>query len=187
MSNVYLEKYIIKIPNFISNDLCDSIVKEFINSNEWTFGAMGGRINPYVRSCSFIDISNENVINKNYEARKTLDKKICDGVFNALNSYVNIFPTVSVSRDHGYNLLRYETGQYIKSHVDGTGTEARELSFSIGLNDEYTGGEFYFKDLNKTIRLNKGDIIMFPSNFMFPHEILTVTSGTRYSIITWLG
>jgi hypothetical protein len=26
---------------------------------------------------------------------------------------------------------------------------------------------------------------MFPSNFMYPHAIKPVLSGTRYSIITW--
>ena len=34
-------------------------------------------------------------------------------------------------------------------------------------------------------KLDKGDAIMFPSNFMYPHEIMPVTKGTRYSAITW--
>ena len=27
--------------------------------------------------------------------------------------------------------------------------------------------------------------VMFPSTFMYPHEVMPVTKGTRYSIITW--
>ena len=34
-------------------------------------------------------------------------------------------------------------------------------------------------------KLEKGDALMFPSNFMYPHEVMPVTKGTRYSIITW--
>jgi predicted 2-oxoglutarate/Fe(II)-dependent dioxygenase YbiX len=28
--------------------------------------------------------------------------------------------------------------------------------------------------------------VLFPSSFMFPHEILEVTSGTRYAVVTWM-
>ena len=32
----------------------------------------------------------------------------------------------------------------------------------------------------------KGSAIIFPSNFMFPHEVNRIEKGTRYSIVTWL-
>ena len=32
----------------------------------------------------------------------------------------------------------------------------------------------------------KGDLLVFPSSFTYPHEVLPVKSGTRYSIITWI-
>jgi predicted 2-oxoglutarate/Fe(II)-dependent dioxygenase YbiX len=43
------------------------------------------------------------------------------------------------------------------------------------------------RELYKQLKYNlkKGSVLMFPSNFMYPHEILEVTKGTRYSIITW--
>ena len=47
--------------------------------------------------------------------------------------------------------------------------------------------EAYRKFFNEKLKYNlkKGSVLMFPSNFMYPHEILEVTKGTRYSIITW--
>ena len=30
-----------------------------------------------------------------------------------------------------------------------------------------------------------GSAVCFPSNFTFPHEILPVTKGTRYALVTW--
>ena len=36
------------------------------------------------------------------------------------------------------------------------------------------------------IKLGKGSIVFFPSNFMYPHGIQPITKGTRYSIVSWL-
>ena len=52
------------------------------------------------------------------------------------------------------------------------------------LNDDYEGGEFVLID--EKIDLSKGDIIIFPSNFMYPHKVEPVTKGIRYSYISWM-
>ena len=52
------------------------------------------------------------------------------------------------------------------------------------LNDDYEGGEFIVTD--KEYKPSKGSAIVFPSNFMFPHEVKKVTKGERWSIISWL-
>ena len=54
----------------------------------------------------------------------------------------------------------------------------------IFLNDDYKGGEFVVAD--KLYRPEKGSAIVFPSNFMFPHEAKKVTKGIRLSIVAWL-
>ena len=38
---------------------------------------------------------------------------------------------------------------------------------------------------NMDMPLKKGDILIFPSVFLFPHEVKPITSGTRYSFVTW--
>ena len=40
--------------------------------------------------------------------------------------------------------------------------------------------------IDEKIDLSKGDIIIFPSNFMYPHKVEPVTKGTRYSYISWI-
>ena len=47
-----------------------------------------------------------------------------------------------------------------------------------------------FRILPKTgrpleIKLLSGDILMFPSYFMYPHEVTDCTKGTRYSFVSW--
>jgi predicted 2-oxoglutarate/Fe(II)-dependent dioxygenase YbiX len=53
------------------------------------------------------------------------------------------------------------------------------------LNDNFEGGEFSFFDEDLRYKIPKGAALMFPSNFMYPHQIMPVTKGVRYSIITW--
>ena len=63
------------------------------------------------------------------------------------------------------------------------------MSFSGGVNAIFSGN-FNFKggDFNvctKKIPLKEGDVLIFPSNFIYPHEVKSITKGTRYSFITW--
>ena len=39
---------------------------------------------------------------------------------------------------------------------------------------------------DKVIDFKGGDILIFPSNFMYPHKVEPVIEGTRYSYISWL-
>lgn len=73
---------------------------------------------------------------------------------------------------------------HINSLFDGFKKGIPILSIVGVLNDDFEGGDFYFfKDYQ--VSLNKGDIIVFPSNFLFPHGVKDVTNGTRYSIVQW--
>jgi hypothetical protein len=65
---------------------------------------------------------------------------------------------------------------YINDSVDS----AEELSES-----NFTGGEHYFDFLDITYRPSKGDILMFPSNFIASHEVKPVTGGLRFSYLGW--
>ena len=93
---------------------------------------------------------------------------------------------VQIKEDTGYMLLRYKTGDYVKKHVDTSSDQHRTLSCSLILNDDYEGGEITFLDGEIKPNLKKGDLLIFPSSFTYPHQVLPVTSGTRYSIITWI-
>jgi predicted 2-oxoglutarate/Fe(II)-dependent dioxygenase YbiX len=59
------------------------------------------------------------------------------------------------------------------------------ISLSITFNDDYEGGNFSFFDGEHVIKTKAGSVLMFPSNFMYPHAITPITRGTRYSMVTW--
>lgn len=180
-----LEDYIFTLDNVVPEELCDAILNEYCHSDDWVPSTTGTGLNPDIRNCDVINISEGVVVEKNLDFRRELDERFYECASKAINSYRQLFPDVTSDIDTGYNLLRYNIGQFYVQHTDSFKEQQRSVSCSFLLNDDYEGGEFGFFDREILIRGGKGSIVMFPSNFMFPHEILPVTSGTRYSIITW--
>jgi len=186
MKNTKLEDYIYIVKNALSNDLCDETLKEYKNTYEWKATAVGmGNIKTDTRNCQKIYISDQVTIQKNKEVRSNLDKYIFDGASKCINEYNEKFIHCRVQQDSGYELLRYSENCFYKQHVDSFKEHPRSVSCSFILNDDFEGGEFAFFDRELKYKLKKGDALMFPSNFMYPHEVMPVTKGTRYSIVTW--
>lgn len=181
-----LDDYIFTLNNVVPEELCDRILEEYRECSFWTPSSVGnGDIENQIRNCDIINISNNMILQENFDLRKKIDEDFYVCAANVINEYRQIFPEVASEIDTGYDLLRYKEGQFYIQHTDSFKNQQRSVSCSFLLNDDYEGGEFAFFDREIMIKGPKGSIIMFPSNFMFPHEIMPVTSGTRYSIITW--
>ena len=74
---------------------------------------------------------------------------------------------------------------HVSDMFDGKRRGVPILSIIGILNDDYEGGNLImFKD--RKIDTKKGDLLLFPSNFLYPHEITPVTKGVRYSYVSWL-
>ena len=181
-----LDQYIFTLDSVVPEELCDTILEEYHDCTFWTSSSVGnGNVDDQIRNCDIINITENIVLQKNFDVRKKLDEDFYVCASTAINEYRKLFPEVASEIDTGYNLLRYKEGQFYTQHTDSFKSQQRSVSCSFLLNDDYEGGEFAFFDREIIIRGGKGSIVMFPSNFMFPHEIMPVTSGTRYSIITW--
>ena len=179
-----MKEYIVVVKNAVPLELCDSILKEYQNTKEWEITLTANNSNEKERNCDSIKISHSLVINHNAK-RKEIDNKLYESASKCINKYNNKFKYAGVQQDTGYELLRYQTGGFYKEHTDSYLQEPRLISCSFALNDNYKGGEFAFFDNEIQYKLSKGDALMFPSTFTYPHQILPVTKGIRYSIITW--
>jgi Rps23 Pro-64 3,4-dihydroxylase Tpa1-like proline 4-hydroxylase len=181
-----LEEYIFTLDNVVPEELCDRILEEYCECNSWIPSMVGsGNVDDRIRNCGIINISDNRILEQNFDIRKKIDEDFYVCASNAINEYRKLFPEVASEVDTGYDLLRYKEGQFYIQHTDSFKNQQRSVSCSFLLNDDYEGGEFAFFDREIIIRGGKGSIVIFPSNFMFPHEVMPVTSGTRYSIITW--
>lgn len=184
--NRNLNHYAKLYKNFVSDELCDEVVKQ-LNQSEFephTFhdnrtGQYQSRDKDF--SILFGKIPHTHIIK--------------DIVLNVLKKYVLEDMKFDWFRGmEGFTMPRfnkYETGTEMHLHCDhisdifdGRIKGIPTLTVLGSLNDDYTGGDLImFED--EIIELNKGDIIVFPSNFMYPHKVGEVTSGTRYSYVSW--
>lgn len=96
-----------------------------------------------------------------------------------------------VSRIFPIRLNRYKPGSEMRKHIDHIKSIFSEpiqgiptLTILGALNSDYEGGELILFD-DHIINMEKGDVVIFPSNFMYPHRVEKVTKGTRYSFVTW--
>lgn len=72
---------------------------------------------------------------------------------------------------------------HIQSIFDGQNKGIPIVSVVGNLNEDYVGSEFYCRDIE--IPLRTGDVLIFPSNFMFPHAVAPTEEGVRYSFVAW--
>jgi predicted 2-oxoglutarate/Fe(II)-dependent dioxygenase YbiX len=115
-------------------------------------------------------------------------------VSKSIKSYNNFIGEEKVSQVTGFSPIRfnrYQKGQIMRKHCDHIKTlfdgkikGIPVLSIIINFNDDYKGGDLIFWDDYK-VSLGEGDIIIFPSLFLFPHRVEEVTENIRYSGVTW--
>jgi|TARA_R110000744_G_scaffold262488_1_gene377087 predicted 2-oxoglutarate/Fe(II)-dependent dioxygenase YbiX len=106
--------------------------------------------------------------------------------------YFNYLKKMSLPLDFNMSelsFLKYEEGgHYNTFHVD-QGKVNRSLSLVFWVNSNFEGGDFKFKnpsnDVEIEIEKKANRAIVFPSNFLFPHKVLPVEKGVRYSVVSW--
>lgn len=190
--NKNLEHYVFHKKNFLKKTSCKTIItqlnKNKWSSHEWTYQnevlQPTGNTEPemiFVKdfSSTVAEINNEIVQNLQSAILEYL-KKLDFDWFDRWDGYTAI------------KFIRYNKNQTMRNHCDhihsmfeGERKGIPTLSIIGVLNDNYEGGELVmFED--KTIHTQAGDLIIFPSNFLFPHEIKPVTKGVRYSYVSWV-
>jgi predicted 2-oxoglutarate/Fe(II)-dependent dioxygenase YbiX len=114
-------------------------------------------------------------------------------------AFVNPFYNVEVRDREPSQILRYGVGGHYIPHVDAEtlykddiGLELwektldRDLSVVYFLNDDFAGGELFFPVLDLVIRPEAGTLVCFPSDHHYIHGVRPVTSGYRYTVVTWM-
>lgn len=100
------------------------------------------------------------------------------------------FPKMASNKINQIDLLKYGVGGKYNTHTDHFTDVPRHLSIIMNLNNDYKGGDLIFTDQKeneiKRLKLGKGSIVFFPSNFLYPHGIQPIIKGKRYSIVAWL-
>jgi len=177
-----VEQYIGYYEEVVPYVLCDSLINWNFNFKPSTYSSHTGRTETSdERVCmDEVWIKNGNVY---YDPVKA-------AVEYVTKKYSEKHPLFSVQRMTDFRINRYSEGGFMSKHCDNIHhSHGQQYGFPqatvlLYLNDDYEGGEFYVAD--KKFEPKKGSAIIFPSNFMFPHEAKVVTKGMRWSVVAWL-
>lgn len=202
-----LKDFIRTYDDALDSSVCDLIISEYqdnygVTKKSATVDSDGNSKEDDHRNSLEVFLSHESVININREVRKEIDQKIFSACSELFQKYIEeVTPWIAAREDSGYSLLIYKKGHYFKEHVDilryvtrndsdwihVSQSKPRQISMSLQLNEDYEGGDLTFFDGSYSIPKKRGSLTLFPSYSLFPHQVCEVTSGVRYSIVSWFS
>jgi predicted 2-oxoglutarate/Fe(II)-dependent dioxygenase YbiX len=143
----------------------------------------------------------DNFLVNDYRSAKwiTLPNEILDNLMHTVyNVHEQKFSTLyksTLKNIETPQFLKYEIGDKYGDHNDSEDwanngqlarVMARDITVLLYLNEDFEGGELEFTRLGITIKPKKGMMIAFPSYIEFSHRVHPLTSGTRYTLATWI-
>ena len=186
-----LKDYILHLDNWIPEKICKKIIKELAKDKNW-------QIHEWTDSKEFKKQSlyGDKELDVNDTQNITYIKDLYNLVWKSLEKYI-VIDKKGKDYFNGWNgfsrirFNRYKKNQIMSKHCDhihslftGEKRGIPILSIVAVLNDNYKGGEFIMFD-NYEIKFKTGDLIIFPSIFLYPHLVKPITKGTRYSFVSW--
>ena len=93
----------------------------------------------------------------------------------------------------GVGIVRWPIGLELSPHADNAnndgssnGLDWRDFGTIVYLNDNFSGGEIYYSNLNLSIKPIACSMIVHPANEVYRHGVAEVISGTRYILSAFL-
>ena len=167
----------------IPPDFCDSIVNN-IENNSWS---------THEWTTSEFDIFSHKDKELDISFPQNDDSDIIyPFVANVVDDYQEKYASDNiVSRLDGLRFNRYSENQIMRNHIDhiyslfdGDKRGIPVLSIIGNLNDDYEGAKLTFWN-DYSLDLGKGDLVIWPSLFLYPHRVTETTKNKRYSFVCW--
>ena len=188
-----LDECIFVAEKIIPADLCDAVVQD-IETREWKPHTWynSNTDSKYSEETKELDIQHTTP-----ELQKVLGNFVIESGRKYNQTYAFPYadqpnrPAQFISQFCPIRFNRYAPGQIMRQHhdhihslFDGKTKGVPVLTFIFNFNDNYEGADLFFWE-DTIVKLGKGDIIMFPSNWLFPHGVTEATKGVRYSGSVW--
>jgi hypothetical protein len=114
---------------------------------------------------------------------KNIYNEIDERLQECLKDYCSKF-NINMEYQEAVNFVKYGKDQHFAAHSDHGFSYVCTVSSVMYLNDNYTGGGLHFPHLNYTYTPEEGDIVFFPSTFLYLHAALPVEDGIKYAAVT---
>lgn len=180
--------FIFEKNNALPDFLCRDMIKRFEeNTNDQNRGRVGEQAseNDLLKKTTDIYISNK-------QHWKDVDNNLFRSFALALKEFQQLYPyfgEISRFQDMGYNLQRYQQGEYYHWHVDGDSPELapRQLVALWYLNNvTESEGETEFLYQGVKVTPQEGKLVLFPPFWTHEHRACTIQKGVKYIATTWL-
>lgn len=182
-----IKDYLKVYENFVDQEVCKKAVQNLENA-EWRlhtyYDSIGNEFKSYDHELSifFGDTPERDVLNQ--RVWDALHKYLVEDM-KSVHEWFSGWAGFSHVRFNKYDpttQMRLHC-DHIHSLFEGDRKGVPILTVLGSLNNDYEGGEFLM--WGEKIELPAGAIAVFPSNFLYPHEVRPVKSGTRYSYVSW--
>lgn len=184
---------IIVYNNALSKDLCEEIIKTLegnLNGQtryKWT-PAMVTEADDALdsaRKCVDFKVNSKGLGPKDSQNSELY--KMHEDTFNQIRPMADDYGRywgVGIGFYEAFNFVKYEgAGTHFKIHADHGPAYVTTISIVAYVNDDYEGGELYFPRFDLTIKPKTGDVVIFPSTYIYEHASNDMIQGTKYSIV----
>lgn len=185
---VYVYKNAITNNNLIPQNLEDIIEKyKDIPYFKWNTAKVGdnAQIIPEYRNCYDFKVADFDftIPKRNKPELADLYNGCVSDINVALEDYCNKY-NISMSYREAINFVKYGAGEHFSVHPDSGPGYSCQVSTVGYLNDDFIGGELYYPYFDYTYKPVAGDLVLFPSNFLYAHAAMPVKEGIKYSMVT---
>lgn len=187
-----LSDYIIHLKSFIDKNTCKNIAEELRNlkgadkSSQYSDGLGNDEAD------SFFDPQLESL----EKVKESIFKDAIQEYANRVRAFNWAYHEHKRFRYSEMIVRRYHPNSELSYHHDDIILEVfpqwfprrqNILTANIYFNDtsEYEGGDLHFPCVDKSFKPSVGDVVLFPSNWMFYHKVTKITSGHRYAGTLW--
>lgn len=183
--SLHLRDYIYRVEDFLDKDFCKTLIKKS-KKLPW-------HKHSYSDANKGLEVSFDNdlsVVVVDTDETFFINQKIKF----ALDNYIKHFNFPWFTDVHNFSPIRlnkYDITTEMKLHCDHISSlfDGKEKGVPVltilgTLNENYEGGDFVMFD-NENIPMPTGTLLIFPASFLFPHAVLPITKGTRYSFVSW--
>lgn len=138
-----------------------------------------------VRNCLDFKISTKNLGPRTFANADLYDmhEQTFQAIKTATEDYGQYWG-VGIRFFESFNYVKYDgPGTRFKIHADHGPSYIATTSAVMYVNDDYEGGEIYFPRFDLRLKPEAGDIVVFPSTYVYEHASEDIVNGTKYSVV----
>ncbi len=211
LANPYYDYPYLIIKNFFSKAICHEISEYAYNTSEGEKAKVKTRVLGSVVDPSVDESIRKTIIHKLPE----LHQRLYEENFKIYQPEIERFFSVALTTSTTLQVLEYTKGSFYIKHSDDSNELVDEEGKTVGFmqvapqrkittvlfttshkdhdDEDYSfgGGELLFNYLydadGKQVKLypEAGDMVVFPSNPIYSHEVLPIEEGYRLTLVQW--